>query len=188
MIAVALAAHSLGTARAQRVETVSAACSATSTCSAAILAAMQSCAAGPGPCSVLLDAGGVYMMEGATGSHVVNAPAGLSSFVLDGQGAELRYLGLTGGFTFTGGDNLTVRNLQIDSVRLPYSYGLVVASAAGAATVRVNATDYPPPANAEQAAWMNAVQAVLSFDPVAKYEPARRKLRRERETERGVSD
>lgn len=143
-------------------------CSGAGTCTSLMNAALSSCASATTPCTVQLDPASVYQLASNDGNGCpLRATPGSQPITLDGQGSEILLENLTGFLCVQGGAGVSVVNMTIDMVRQPYSYGQVVASSRSSSVVRVSLADYPAPPVSNPAYWMNQVQAILQYDPVA---------------------
>ena len=125
---------------------------------AAVCAALEQCRA-QGAAGVVFPPGR-YDFHAADDSHrhkVSMAAAGLRNAVIDGQGAELVFHGITQSFSFAGCEQLTVRNLTIDWEKPLITVGEIVASTP--AYFDVKAYDEFPVQGGEK------VDSFMDYDP-----------------------
>lgn len=86
--------------------------------------------------------------------------AGFSSFTIDGQGSTLMFTGLTSAFLFNRSQGISIRNLNIDWARPPFSQGTVVGVDGQTFDLKVDDA-YPVTGNEK-------FQGVMDYHPVTR--------------------
>jgi len=148
-------------------------CAQDGSCTAKLQAALTGCFGSSAPCTVDLEPGATYPLDGPEmRSCIVSAaqsssnPVPPPSFTFNGNGAELVLHPLSGFICLGGLSNVLVRNFTLDMVRQPYSLGRVVSSSASESVLIVDSDAYPH-ATPSGSSWTNVVQAILQYDPAA---------------------
>lgn len=141
---------------------IASSCSSTGSCTAAFALALSSCTPLPS-CTIQL-APGVYRLAAGRYSTQISA-TGLRNVAILGSSSRLVTSDISNTFSFTNCSNVTLSRLAIDTDRVPYTYGRILAVSGSVITLAFDDNLYPIDTVAYP--WLNTIQAVSGFDAAA---------------------